>query len=261
MNTGRWTLGDERGGSHMTMQLIPVLDLMRGQVVRGVAGQRDAYQPNHSTLVAGSDPVETACALRQAYGVSTMYLADLDALQGRPCSLDVLSRLIESQLRLVVDAGVSTLQQAERLFDAGVNRVVLPLESQTRVDHLAEFVGQFGNDRLVFSIDMKQGRCLGPAAEDRSPLDVARVALRQGIRRLIVLDLAGVGMNAGVRTLSLCRQILTLHDDIELWTGGGIRSLADLRSCSEAGIQGVLIASALHDGHVSPHDWSSFTAD
>ena len=35
-------------------------------------------------------------------------------------------------------------------------------------------------------------------------------------------------------------------------TGGGVRDLDDLRRLAESGIDGVLIASALHDGSLTP---------
>ena len=39
------------------MNLIPVIDLMQGQVVRAVRGNRHAYQPIVSKLCASSDPL------------------------------------------------------------------------------------------------------------------------------------------------------------------------------------------------------------
>ena len=42
------------------MQLIPVIDLMAGQVVRGVRGERSAYRPIRSSLCESSAPLELA---------------------------------------------------------------------------------------------------------------------------------------------------------------------------------------------------------
>ena len=44
------------------MILIPVIDLMHGQVVRAVRGDRHAYRPIVSALCDGSDPVTVARA-------------------------------------------------------------------------------------------------------------------------------------------------------------------------------------------------------
>ena len=61
------------------MLLIPVIDLMRGQVVRAVRGNRHAYRPIVSQLCAGSDPLDIARALCRHCASSRLYVADLDA--------------------------------------------------------------------------------------------------------------------------------------------------------------------------------------
>ena len=49
------------------MRIIPVLDLMQGQIVRGIAGQRESYRPIKSSLVAGSDHEAIAGALAHVF--------------------------------------------------------------------------------------------------------------------------------------------------------------------------------------------------
>ena len=67
------------------MQLIPVLDLLNGVVVRGVAGRRDEYRPIQSGLTDSVEAREMARAIRGAYGFNAFYVADLDAiLRGQP---------------------------------------------------------------------------------------------------------------------------------------------------------------------------------
>ncbi len=64
------------------MILIPVIDLMHGQVVRAVRGDRQSYRPIVSTLCEGSDPVVVARALCAHCDSNRLYAADLDALTG-----------------------------------------------------------------------------------------------------------------------------------------------------------------------------------
>ena len=64
---------------------------------------------------------------------------------------------------------------------------------------------------------------------------------------MIVLDLAGVGAEAGVPTIPLCQRLRAVHGpEIEIITGGGVRNADDLRALEAAGVDGVLVASALH---------------
>ena len=59
-------------------RIIPVIDVMGGQVVRAVGGRRSEYRPIVSKLTDSTEPVEVAKALLGATGVGEIYLADLD---------------------------------------------------------------------------------------------------------------------------------------------------------------------------------------
>ena len=51
------------------MQIIPVLDLLGGQVVRGVGGRREAYRPVRSVLTTSSEPRQVAVEAGTLAGV------------------------------------------------------------------------------------------------------------------------------------------------------------------------------------------------
>ena len=67
-----------------------------------------------------------------------------------------------------------------------------------------------------------------------------------------------VGMNDGVGTERLCRDLRSADPDLQIIAGGGIRSAGDLRSLETAGCDAALVASALHDGRLSPRDCAIF---
>ena len=64
------------------MDVFAVLDLMQGQVVRGIAGRRREYQPICSRLTPSAAPLDVACGFRDHFGLTNLYLADLDAIGG-----------------------------------------------------------------------------------------------------------------------------------------------------------------------------------
>ena len=65
------------------MQAIPVIDLMGGQVVRARMGDRASYRPLESPLSPTSEPVDVVRGLLEVFPFPTLYVADLDAIQGR----------------------------------------------------------------------------------------------------------------------------------------------------------------------------------
>ncbi len=89
------------------VRIIPVLDLKGGEVVRAEKGQRDRYRPMVTPLAASSDPVAVAEGLRTLFPFGTFYIADLDAIEGRPPNHDALARLrrMQDEPELWLDAG------------------------------------------------------------------------------------------------------------------------------------------------------------
>jgi phosphoribosylformimino-5-aminoimidazole carboxamide ribotide isomerase len=232
--------------------VLPVLDLLNGVVVRGVAGRREEYRPILSRLTSSSAPLDVARALRNEFGFERLYVADLDGIVERRPNWKIARQLIEAGFKLLVDAGVETTEDVRNWSSLGCE-VVIGLESCRSPGELSAMAAAC--ESVTFSLDLQDGvPKRHPAASDWSdaPLEIARQIMRCGVRKLIVLDLADVGMGDGARTGSLCHSILTEFPDVHLTCGGGVRDREDLRCWREVGVKQVLVASALHDGRLIP---------
>ena len=137
-----------------------------------------------------------------------------------------------------------------------VEGLIVGLESIRRVDQLPSIVRTLGEARAIFSIDLMSGCPLSSSAiwRGRSAAQIADVAASAGFRRLIALDLAAVGVDGGPQAIEICRKIRELHPAIELISGGGVRTAADLCAFDNAGCNAVLIATALHTGRITRQD-------
>jgi phosphoribosylformimino-5-aminoimidazole carboxamide ribotide isomerase len=229
------------------MRQIPVLDILHGVVVRGVAGQRHQYKPIVSCLTDSVQPLEVARALRSRFGFDELYVADLDAIMYSRAGYALYSELHADGFQLLVDAGVRDAIEAERVLETGAGRVIVGLETCPAPDVLRTIIDRVITDRVVFSLDLQSGVPLGSATWGSDAVSIAKRAIECGARRLIVLDLASVGVGAGVPTLTLCQQIRAASGTaIEIITGGGVRNADDLKALDQAGIDGVLLASVLH---------------
>ena len=176
-----------------TAEIIPVLDLMRGQVVRGIAGQRDSYQPITSRLADSADPLEIADAFADQRGLDRIYLADLDAIENNQPAWNEIERLARAGHRLMVDAGLRDVDRARDLVERGVETVVAGLETISGPELVRELVQAVGDEKLVFSLDLKQGVPMAnpDAWPESTPDGIADSVIDAGVVRLIVLDLAG----------------------------------------------------------------------
>ncbi len=239
----------------MAMRILPVLDVMGGEVVRGVGGRRHTYRPIVSRLTASSRPVEVARSLQAHFGRDEFYLADLDALSGGEPAWSIYAALRGQGFRLWVDAGVRQVTDACQLADFGIENIVVGLETVAGPNELAVVVGSLG-ERIVFSLDLRQGEPLGDrgAWAERDAWGIAEQAVRLGVRRLLVLDLARVGLDGGIGTRELCERLCATFPKVEVAAGGGVRGREDLEELRACGVATALVASALHDGRLSRAD-------
>ena len=238
---------------------MPVLDLLHGEVVRGVAGQRQSYRPLVSPLVGSSHPRRVAEGLRELVGHPWLYVADLDAIQDQQPHGELVDSLSSAGFRLIVDAGLRDVSRARSLREMGVEIVVAALETLPSRNVLEGLVESNGPQRTFFSLDLMRGRPLGELEswESENPISIGTSAVKTGVGGVIVLDLVGVGVGEGVSTQAVCAQLSTSDWNGRIVTGGGVRDVRDVHNLLANGVDSVLVASALHDGRISAADLGS----
>lgn len=222
------------------MQAIPVIDLMGGEVVRARMGERASYRPLESPLAPTSDPVAVVSGLIAVYPFPTLYVADLDAIEGKGNNVSALSRLRSKfpALDMWVDNGAADEAALEVLTGPGLAAPVIGSESQRDGALVAAHRGSM---RVVLSLDFRGDAFQGP------PAIMAEPALWP--RRVIVMTLARVGAGAGP-DLERFASIRAIAGNREIYAAGGVRDAADLKALKAAGASGALIATALHERRI-----------
>jgi len=226
------------------LQVIPVIDLKGGEVVRARMGDRASYRPIESPLSPTSDPVDVARGLFAVYPFPTLYVADLDAIQGSGDNFPALRR-IRSQvpgLRMWIDNGAADPAALEALIGGDLGEPVIGSESQRDGALIARHKDSMG---VVLSLDFR-GRAFQGAEEILAEPNLWP-------RRVIVMTLARVGSGAGP-DLERFAAIRSIAAGREIYAAGGVRNGADLSALKAAGAAGALIATALHDGRVGRAD-------
>jgi phosphoribosylformimino-5-aminoimidazole carboxamide ribotide isomerase len=248
------------------MDIIPVLDLARGIAVWAQAGDRARYEPVDSALVpeAVGDPVALMRAFRRRLGATACYVADLDAIQGGAVQRAMLRELAQLETgfsgAIMVDAGAHSPQSTFEVLACGASQVVVGLETLRAFGDLAQIVRIVGEERVVFSVDLRLGSpILHPGmhdlAGDRPPdaLGLTAQAVDAGVGSVLVLDLARVGTGCGA-DLGLLEDLRRRFPSVRLLAGGGVLARRDLERMRDAGCDGVLVASAIHAGAITAAD-------
>jgi phosphoribosylformimino-5-aminoimidazole carboxamide ribotide isomerase len=265
-------------------RIIPVLDVLGGHVVRAVGGRRSEYRPIVSRVTNSTEPLHVARDLLAVTGAKELYVADLDAIRGGELSEATRTLLNAIDVPVWLDGGFSRERWPQVRRSGGMptalggkdfasnantiptqsrgnatpdTRTWEPLQLPESVRPVVGFESVESPDMLsescTFSLDLWNGELFGPwsswgVASSRDLFGVLDRVVAMGVNKLIVLDLTAVGTNDGPSTLPLCQQIRQRFPMLELLTGGGVRGASDLAQLGEVGVDGVLIASAIHDG-------------
>ncbi|CAB3683467.1 HisA/HisF-related TIM barrel protein [Paraburkholderia rhynchosiae] len=246
------------------MQVIPVLDLLDGNVVRAVRGERTAYLPIRSPLAATSEPLHIGRALLAASGARTLYIADLGAILQHGAHVETLAALRAALpgTDIWLDAGYADYASMQALFEridaSGRRNGTDPLAPHD----LATLVPVFGTESLrditalhaaetaglspILSLDHRAGQLLTAEASS----DIFELARSWWPRRVIAMTLDQVGSYDGpdLATFERIRANAPAHTDVI--GAGGIRHRDDMAAAARTGATAWLVASALHDRRI-----------
>ncbi len=233
--------------------MIPVLDLLGGLAVHARRGDRANYRPVTSMLAPGTpDPLALAQALRRA-GYPELYMADLDAICGTGCHLDVVSTVVRTTgQRVLLDAGLRRATDARNLMAAGAAAIIAGSETLGGWADLEALVREYGPERVIFSLDLRGGAVMAdnPQLGAANPEQILATATGCGVQTALLLELAAVGSEGGP-PLGMARRLLQAVPSVELLVGGGVRDAADLARLAGVGVAGALVATALHNGRLA----------
>jgi phosphoribosylformimino-5-aminoimidazole carboxamide ribotide isomerase len=215
--------------------VIPVIDVLREQVVHAKAGQRDCYAPIHSPLVEGSDPVAVLRALLNLSQAKTAYIADLDGIMLGAPQWPLIHSLAQhfSDIAIWLDAGFTSFEQTQAI--PSFVFPVLGTETLRDLNNLS-----LHSAECVLSLDF------GPEGFRGDPRWLS--CPEYWPSRVIVMSLAKVGANSGPdmeRIQTTVKQARSLAHPPQIFAAGGV-AVEHANALSQLGVAGALVASALH---------------
>lgn len=231
------------------MRVVPVIDLMAGQVVHARRGDRASYAPIATPLAASSDPVDVVDGLLAHAPFRTLYVADLDAIRRSGDHRRELARIRERHPHLAVwaDAGIGARREAAPWLALGVTPVI-GTESLASRAALAEILEACPG--ALLSLDTRGGVRLGPDEIFDAP------ACWPGAVIVMTLDRVGAGTGPAVDAL---QSVLARAAGRKVIAAGGVRSTEDLERLAALGVHAALVASAIHDGSLDRAALARFT--
>jgi phosphoribosylformimino-5-aminoimidazole carboxamide ribotide isomerase len=225
----------------------PAIDLRSGRCVRLVQGSFA------SATLFPLEPAEQARRFAEA-GARMIHVVDLDAAEGKGLDNRAAITAIRAAVTcaLEVGGGVRSDEDARRLVDLGIERIVVGTVLASTPRTVGGWVERFGR-RFVAGIDARAGR-VKVAGWTRdggiADTDLAGLLAALGIIGLVYTNIAVDGTLAGPdveRTVAVARAA-----GLPTILSGGIGSTSDIEAAARADplVVGAIVGRAMYEGRV-----------
>lgn len=229
------------------MHIIPVIDLLDGHVVHARQGARGTYLPIQSKLSHSSEPLAIVESLLTIYPFKTIYIADLNAIQNQGSHMEVITKIVHRypSIEIWLDAGINNTAQLAKWPH---ERLKMVLGSESFVTIQDYLILKHQLKHFILSLDFFTQGFAGPPELLENP--------SYWPSTVIAMTLEHVGSNLGIAQATL--EQVSMLKPRQLYAAGGVRNAQDLEKLRTMGVDGALVASALHSGQISRTDLDNF---
>jgi phosphoribosylformimino-5-aminoimidazole carboxamide ribotide isomerase len=234
--------------------LLPAIDLRDGRAVRLLRGDYAAE------TVYSDDPLEVACAYERA-GAEWIHVVDLDAARsGELTNLDLVRSMAATvSCKLEVGGGVRSVAAAERLFAAGVARVVMGTAAVEQPELVTGMCARWPG-QVAVGLDARGRQLAVRGWTEAAGADLVETAMRfedVGVAALIVTEIGRDGTMQGPDIGQL--EAVLWATSLDVIASGGVGELSDLTELSRLraaatdggeprALAGIIVGKALYEG-------------
>lgn len=237
------------------MEIIPSIDIYRGNVVRFVRGDPKTSQ------IYSEDPVETAEEWSRQ-GAHALHVVDLDSALGtgvdnRGYILKIVGAV---EIPVQVGGGIRSFGYASSLLDEGVARLVIGTLAFRDPSTLKKMIKAFGSERVAVALDYVSEEVVVRGWTTSTGISIRDAITRfrnLGATYFLLTSVERDGTLAGPDYHTL-RHIFKAFE-INILASGGISSIHDLIHLREIGVYGAVVGTALYEGKFSLGDALSAT--
>jgi cyclase len=182
--------------------------------------------------------------------VDELIVLDISATRKKKINFDLLSRINkEAFMPLAYGGGITTAEDAQRIFSLGYEKVVLNNMALKQPDLITKISGISGNQSVVVCIDIKRNLMgkyylydyVQKKLTNRLAVDWAKECAQKGAGEVVVHDVEKEGTFTGYN-LKMVTAISTAVD-IPVIALGGAAGVEDLKAGIQAGASAVAAGS------------------
>lgn len=232
------------------MYIYPAIYVRDGRCVKLQNGQ------NYKIEFVNLSPKELAKSYEDV-GASHIYVVDMDgALLGHAINEKIICTIINQvSIPVIVGGGIRTLQDIERFIQIGAKKVIIGTKALEHPAFIKEALTHFGIERIIVSIDAKDGMVVTDGWKTSSSVTVIEQAYsmkKLGIHTIIYMDISREYSLMGP-DVELIKQLIWLTG-MNIVVAGGIYSLKDIEILSAENVKGIVIGNSIYDSRISLRD-------
>lgn len=224
------------------MLIIPAIDIIDGKCVRLTQGDYSTVKDYFS------DPLDVAQKFKNK-GFSFLHVIDLDgAKNGCLVNTDIVLK-IAKEIDIQTGGGIRKYEDAAKLLNGGVKKVIIGTSVFENPRLVQDLIRDFGSDRVIVSIDIKNGKIMTKGWEKSSGFCLAEVLEKLkslGVTEVIFTDVERDGMLDGV-DFEFVKEVVG-GCGFKVTIAGGVSGKNDIEKLSELGVYGCVVGKAFYEG-------------
>jgi phosphoribosylformimino-5-aminoimidazole carboxamide ribotide isomerase len=230
------------------IELIPAIDIINGKCVRLTKGdysQKTVYRDS---------PTDVAKEFEDL-GFRRLHVVDLDGAKSKHIVNIAALRGITENTKLTVDfgGGIKTDDDLQQAFEAGASMVTVGSVAVTYPELFAEWLGKYGDDRIILGADVRNGNISingWKEDSDKALLPFLAQYVDMGVKNVLCTEISKDGTLSGP-ALELYSELMKAYPTLHLIASGGVSSLDDIQALNDAGTPAVVFGKAIYEGKIN----------
>ena len=225
------------------MIILPAIDIKDNKCVRLIQGDFN------KVTVYSENPLDMALKWEKE-GAEYLHLVDLDGARSEAfISKKSIEKIVKHiNIPVQIGGGIRNEEKVGELLDLGVNRVILGTAAVENMELLEKLLAIYGDEKIVVSIDAKDGKVATRGWEIVSQLDSLELCKKLediGIKTIVYTDISKDGMLEGPN-FTIYKKLMD-ETNLDIIASGGVTFLEDIIKLNYMDIYGTIIGKAFYD--------------
>ena len=150
-----------------------------------------------------------------------------------------------------VGGGIRDEKRVKELLDLGINRVIVGTMAIENKELLKELIEKYKAEKIVVSIDAKNGKVATHGLEkvsDIDSVDLCKELEQIGVKTIVYTDISKDGMLEGPN-FDIYKE-LSQKTSLDIIASGGVTSIDDVKRLLDMNMYGAIIGKALYDNRI-----------